>query len=511
MNAGLATAALPPPPGPQVSAATNAQPASTKAAGEGFGAHLAKAIAVKTQSRSIEAAEAAPQGRDTQSREIPSRRSDVDRPVRAERAEKTDKVEPANEPQAAAPESASTAGSDAAAQAQAAAMAASQAPAPSEPKAPAEAAIAAETSRTTGPGPNASILLAEAATDEGLAADTVVEAGTSDLSQAASAPSTANEALDAKPQPVTPDLARLARQAAAEQAMAAEVQAEQLQAELAQSELAPASLDQALQSAADEAMAASAPEAPKVSAGSEQPSANAKSARSEGGLQSAPATGSPITAMTSTGGSSGGFSGEARQDGQASDLASNPSVSTDAAAAQPAPVAEASQTPIPAPIHVAPQTLQTAAVVLKSGPQTVSTLAAQIVSKFDGGATRFDLELHPLDLGRVDVRLEVGAGGQISASMSFDNPQAAAEMRSRSAELQKALENAGFNLSGGLSFDVAGDRGQGGSRHTGGEPGPAQRARALENAASAAADVADAASLMSAYGARPARGVDIRI
>jgi len=150
-------------------------------------------------------------------------------------------------------------------------------------------------------------------------------------------------------------------------------------------------------------------------------------------------------------------------------------------------------------------------VVLKSGPQTVSTLAAQIVSKFDGGATRFDLELHPLDLGRVDVRLEVGAGGQISASMSFDNPQAAAEMRSRSAELQKALENAGFNLSGGLSFDVAGDRGHGGSRHTGGEPGPAQRARALENAASAAADVADAASLMSAYGARPARGVDIRI
>lgn len=127
MNAGLATAALPPPPGPQVSAGPNAQPAATKAAGEGFGAHLAKAIAVKTPSRSAETAEAAPQGRDAQTREIPSRRSDLDRPVRAERAEQTAEVETADELPAVPAESVSTAGSDAAAQAQAAAMAAAQA------------------------------------------------------------------------------------------------------------------------------------------------------------------------------------------------------------------------------------------------------------------------------------------------------------------------------------------------------------------------------------------------
>ena len=180
--------------------------------------------------------------------------------------------------------------------------------------------------------------------------------------------------------------------------------------------------------------------------------------------------------------------------------------------------AQASSSDVPQPllqatVHIAPQTLQSAGSIVRSGPQTLAGLAAQIVSKFDGKTTRFDVELHPLDLGRVDVRLEVGAGGQISAAMSFDNPQAAADMRARSADLQKALENAGFNLSGGLSFDVAGDRGQGGGRNSGAEPGPAQRVRALETATNAAAEAADLVmtNLMSAYGARPSRSVDIRI
>ena len=41
--------------------------------------------------------------------------------------------------------------------------------------------------------------------------------------------------------------------------------------------------------------------------------------------------------------------------------------------------------------------------------------------------------------------------------MSFDNPVAAAEMRSRAGELRSALEQAGFDLGkGGLSFDFSG-------------------------------------------------------
>ena len=63
-------------------------------------------------------------------------------------------------------------------------------------------------------------------------------------------------------------------------------------------------------------------------------------------------------------------------------------------------------------------------------------------------------------MGRVDVRIEIGAGGHISAAMSFETAHAASELRARANELRQALEQAGFSLSGGLSFDVTGDRGQ---------------------------------------------------
>jgi Meckel syndrome type 1 protein len=88
---------------------------------------------------------------------------------------------------------------------------------------------------------------------------------------------------------------------------------------------------------------------------------------------------------------------------------------------------------------------------------TVAHLAEQIVSKVDGKSTRFDVTLDPAGLGKVDVKIEIGRSGEINAALSFDNPQAAAELRSRVGELRTALEQAGFDLSkGGLSFDFSG-------------------------------------------------------
>lgn len=102
-----------------------------------------------------------------------------------------------------------------------------------------------------------------------------------------------------------------------------------------------------------------------------------------------------------------------------------------------------------------------APVEARAGPQTVAHLAAQIVKKLEGRSTQFDVALNPEGMGRVDVRIEIGAQGRLTASMSFENPQAAAELRTRANELQKALEQAGFDVSGGLRFDVAADRGHG--------------------------------------------------
>ncbi len=97
---------------------------------------------------------------------------------------------------------------------------------------------------------------------------------------------------------------------------------------------------------------------------------------------------------------------------------------------------------------------------VRGAPETVANLAAQILKKLEGQSTHFDVELDPAGLGKVGVRIEIGANGGLTAAMTFDNPGAAAELKSRANELQRALEQAGFNLAGGLSFDVAGDRGQ---------------------------------------------------
>jgi flagellar hook-length control protein FliK len=179
---------------------------------------------------------------------------------------------------------------------------------------------------------------------------------------------------------------------------------------------------------------------------------------------------------------------------------------------------EAGPTPQPTAPAAADHTAQagaTAAAAARTTPETVASLAAQIVRKAEGRSTRFDVELHPADLGRVDVRLEIGAQGRMTASMSFENPQAAAELRGRAHELQAALERAGFDVSGGLTFDVAGDRGQGGQNFAGQQQpdgGGASRGRAFQAALQSAGDTT-AAAISGAFNGqgRTTSGVDIRI
>ena len=145
-------------------------------------------------------------------------------------------------------------------------------------------------------------------------------------------------------------------------------------------------------------------------------------------------------------------------------------------------------------------------------PETVARLAADILHKLGGQSTRFELELDPAGLGRVDVSVEIAADGRLRATMAFDSPQAAADLRGRAGELRQMLEQAGFDLSeGALSFDLAG---QGGG-WTGREAADQDRAwsgrafRALQQGLDDA-DAALAASL-SDYSRPPAGGVDIRI
>lgn len=84
----------------------------------------------------------------------------------------------------------------------------------------------------------------------------------------------------------------------------------------------------------------------------------------------------------------------------------------------------------------------------RATPQTVALLSAQIAKSAEAGkSTRIEVQLNPEGLGKVDVKVEIKANGDIRAELSFENPIAASELRARSGELQTALERAGFDSS----------------------------------------------------------------
>jgi flagellar hook-length control protein FliK len=167
----------------------------------------------------------------------------------------------------------------------------------------------------------------------------------------------------------------------------------------------------------------------------------------------------------------------------------------DAAAAAPGLQASAE-----APVEAAPT---------RGSPETVARLAADIARKLEGKTTRFDVQLDPLGLGKVDVSIEINADGRLTASLSFDSSQTAADLRGRAGELRQALEAAGFDLAeGGLSFDMNNPGGSGGREAR--ESLAAWSSRAFDTARSGL-EQAEALAVRSPWSRAPSGGVDIRI
>ncbi len=163
---------------------------------------------------------------------------------------------------------------------------------------------------------------------------------------------------------------------------------------------------------------------------------------------------------------------------------------------------ERSQAPAPA----LPQEQRLTPAVASA--DAVAHLAASIVRKMEGRSTRFDIELHPAELGAVQVRLEIARDGQVQAQLAFDNPMAAADFRARADELRRMLEQSGFQLGqDALSFE---QREQGSSfaeRQDGRPERPAFGTRAFRDGAG----LIDAETPMLRPMRAVASGVDIRI
>jgi hypothetical protein len=126
-----------------------------------------------------------------------------------------------------------------------------------------------------------------------------------------------------------------------------------------------------------------------------------------------------------------------------------PASATDALVAAPASPAE-TQGLLAAPLALATAPASTDPVSSPITPsQTVANLSAQIVGQADQKSSRFDVQLTPEGLGRVDVAVQIDASGKVTASLSFEKADAAALVKDHSDDLQAAMSSAGLSLAPG--------------------------------------------------------------
>jgi len=114
-------------------------------------------------------------------------------------------------------------------------------------------------------------------------------------------------------------------------------------------------------------------------------------------------------------------------------------------------------------------------------------IAREIVRRFEGGSTRFELRLDPPELGRIEVKLEVSRDHRVTAVIAADSPQALTDLARHARELEQMLQGAGLELSdNGLSFDL---------RQGGEHAGEARESGAARSGGDASAHAEDAAPI----------------
>ena len=148
-----------------------------------------------------------------------------------------------------------------------------------------------------------------------------------------------------------------------------------------------------------------------------------------------------------------------------------------------------------------------------SADQTVplndlSALAVTIAQKSQAGINQFDISLHPAELGSIHVQLTVDHNGTAQAHLTAANPQTLALLQNDSPSLQRALSDAGLNLSNsGLSFSLQGQEQQSGQSNQDSFAGGRARALSVSAVATTTVSAANANYSLAPDGVR----LDIRV
>jgi Flagellar hook-length control protein FliK len=142
---------------------------------------------------------------------------------------------------------------------------------------------------------------------------------------------------------------------------------------------------------------------------------------------------------------------------------------------------------------------------------TLGSLPVAIASRALKGAREFTIHLHPAELGKVEVKMEVNDKGEIKAKLSVERVETLQMLQRDSSSLQRSLEQAGFKTSSdSLQFSLSQDHG---SKHQHAQMNwshnhnPQQKADYMDE--SNTVDVT--AAVMNAYARRNNSALDIRI
>lgn len=238
--------------------------------------------------------------------------------------------------------------------------------------------------------------------------------------------------------------------------------------------------------------AAPAPAAPAPSADVRTPRANADAAK-----QAAKVDGEapPVDPKAAAANAANAAQGSQKQQGKVSSVGA---VAKDGAAPAATPATTQSvDTALPTPqLATSATTASTASAQQVSADHNVARAASaaaqvgrEIIRRFDGDTTTFELRLDPPELGRVEVKLEVTRDHRVTAIVAADTPQALSELARHARELEQSLQQAGLELTeNGLSFDLR--QGEHGAEQTeggNGRSGGRDSANADENVANEAA------------------------
>ncbi len=151
-------------------------------------------------------------------------------------------------------------------------------------------------------------------------------------------------------------------------------------------------------------------------------------------------------------------------------------------------------------------------------PATLPSAAEQVKVQIDKaaatGSNTISIVLHPEELGRVEVKLEMQDGGQVKATVTADNAATLQTLKNDSQGLQQSLQNAGLSTTpDALSFQLqSGQQGwQRQQQSGGGNSGNGGGTVSPVLADTGTAEDATVQAVQSSWSGNPADGLDIRI